>query len=215
MKSYFVLEQLINRLKIALTKSLPGQEAQYLMAPMHRERIELEKLETQHYKPSAVMILFCEDENGNLFIPLTERMTYDGVHSGQVSLPGGKFETRDGDLMHTAQRECYEEIGIDAIEVIGKLTPLWIPVSGFLVHPFVGISKLKNPVMKNQEREVKMILKLSAQNLLNDEIVKQGTMTVMNTVNIKTPWFEIEGLKVWGATAMILSELKELIKTTF
>ena len=207
------MEQIINRLKNALTKALPGIEAQYRMAPLHRQRMELETLKIEDYRPSAVMILLCEDENGNGFIPLTERMTYNGAHSGQVSLPGGKFEADDGDLMNTAIRECYEEIGIREVEVIGKLTPLFIPVSGFIVHPYIGLCKIKNPVMKNHEREVKTLIKLSLEDLLNDAIVKQGEMQVMNTLNIKTPWFEVEGLKVWGATAMILSELKDVIKS--
>ncbi|WP_317896799.1 NUDIX hydrolase [Aurantibacillus circumpalustris] len=207
------MEQLINRLKTALAQTLPGAEAQYLMAPTHRQRYELRSLKAEEYKPSAVMILFCEDNSGNMFIPLTERMTYNGVHSGQISLPGGKFDKNDGDLSSTALRECYEEIGVKEIEMIGKLTPLFIPVSNFLVHPFIGVSKIKNPQMKNQEREVKTILKIGLQNLLDDSIVKHGSITVGDVV-IKSPWFEVENLKVWGATAMILSELKQIIKIT-
>lgn len=212
MKLDFILEQLVNRLKKALSETLPGIDAQYLMAPLNRARMSQEQLNTQNYKPSAVMILFCENEKGELYIPLTERMTYNGAHSGQVSLPGGKYEIQDGDLMYTAIRECYEEIGIKEIEVIGKLTPLHIPVSSFLVHPYVGICKIKDPVMINQEREVKRLIKLPVTDLLDERIVKEGTMKVMETMNIKTPWFEVEELKVWGATAMILSELKQVLK---
>lgn len=213
MKLHFVLEQLINRLKSGLTQTLPGAEAQYMMAPFHRQRTELNDLREEDYKPSAVLVLFCEDEDGKTFIPLTERMTYNGAHSGQVSLPGGKFEKADGDLASTALRECYEEIGVREIELFGKLTPLYIPVSGFLVHPFIGFCKIKNPLMKSHEREVKTILRLDPMDLLNENIVKEGNIEVMN-MNIKTPWFDVEGLKVWGATAMILSELKQLIKIT-
>ena len=158
------------------------------------------------------MILFCEDDAGKTFIPLTERMTYNGVHSGQVSLPGGKFEHGDADLASTALRECYEEIGVTEIDILGKLTPLFIPVSNFLVHPYIGVSKIKNPLMKNQEREVKTILRVNIHDLLNDNIIKQGSINV-GEMKIKTPWFEVENLKVWGATAMILSELKEVMKT--
>ena len=181
------------------------------MAPIHRQRYELNHLNAEEFKPSAVMILFCEDDFGNTFIPLTERMTYNGVHSGQVSLPGGKYEAGDGDLSNTALRECYEEIGVTEIEILGKLTPLFIPVSNFLVHPYIGVSKIKNPVMKNQEREVKTIVRVATEDLLNDVIIKQGTIQV-GEMFVKTPWFEVEKLKVWGATAMILSELKQLLK---
>ena len=214
MKLHFILEQIINSLKKALNKPLPGSEAQYKMAPMHRAQVEIEILKTKNYRPSAVMILFCADENGTPFIPLTERMAYDGVHSGQVSLPGGKFDIQDNDLMETAIRECYEEIGVKELEVIGRLTELYIPVSGFLVHPFIGFSKLKNPPMKNQEREVKTILKLGLNDLLSDTLVKTGTIELAESLKIKTPWFDVNGHKVWGATAMILSELKELMRTT-
>ncbi len=207
------MEQLINRLKNALVQTLPGANAQYLMAPFHRRKIELEELKEKDYRPSAVMILVCEDEGGKPFIPLTERMTYNGAHSGQISLPGGKFEQNDGDLATTAVRECYEEIGIREIEILGKLTPLFIPVSGFLVHPYIGLCKIKNPLMTSNEREVKTILRLDPMDLLNEQRVKKGSIEVMN-MKIETPWFDVKGLKVWGATAMILSELKQLIKTT-
>ena len=112
------MEQLVNRLKTALSKTLPGIDAQYLMAPLNRKKIDLEALQTEAFRPSAVMILFCEDSGGETYIPLTERMTYNGAHSGQVSLPGGKYELQDKDLMQTAMRECYEEIGVN--EKIGR-----------------------------------------------------------------------------------------------
>jgi 8-oxo-dGTP pyrophosphatase MutT (NUDIX family) len=214
LKFDFVLEQLVNRLKNALSKTLPGIEAQYRMAPLNRERVDVTKLELKDYRPSAVMILFCQDANDNWYIPLTERMTYNGVHSGQVSLPGGKFEPEDEDFVNTAIRECYEEIGIKEIDVIGKLTPMYISVSGFLVHPFIGVCKMKDPVMVNQEREVKKLIKLYVNALMDDSIVKEGSIQVMETMKIKTSWFEVEKLKVWGATAMILSELKEILRLT-
>jgi 8-oxo-dGTP pyrophosphatase MutT (NUDIX family) len=210
----FILEQLINRLKNGLSRPLPGIQAQYLMAPMLRERIEPGSLKEGQYRPSAVMILFCEDEENDIFIPLTERMSYQGVHSAQVSLPGGKYEPYDENLMNTAMRECYEEIGIKDLEVIGKLTQLFIPVSGFLVQPYIGVCNIKNPPMKNQPREVKTILRLKLDAFLSEDIIKQGSIEMPGNLKISTPWFEVEGLKVWGATAMILSELRELMKTT-
>lgn len=209
----FILEQVINRLKKALEQKLPGQDAQYLMAPLNRERIELKLQRSEEYKPSAVMILFCKDEEGHLFIPLTERMTYNGAHSGQVSLPGGKYDTADGDLSETARRECYEEIGVNELEILGKLTELYIPVSGFMVQPFIAYCKIENPVMTHHQREVKNILKLELDHLLNDSSIKHGTVKVLENLKIKTPWFDVQGYRVWGATAMILSELKELMRT--
>jgi hypothetical protein len=209
----FYLEQLINKLKHRLQSPLPGQDAQYLMAPVNRERIALEILKVENYRPSAVMILFCTDEQGEPFIPLIERMAYKGFHSAQISLPGGKFEAADSNLQQTATRECFEEIGIKDIEVLGSLTQLYIPVSGFLVQPFVGVCTVKNPAMISQQREVKTILKLGIDTLMQDSSVKSGSIETAEQLAIKTNYFEVESYKVWGATAMILSELKEVMRS--
>ena len=211
MKAQFILELFINKLKSELQKPLPGTAAQYLMAPVTRPKTDIENLTPDQYRPSAVLILFCKDENDNLFIPLTERIAYKGVHSAQISFPGGKYEKEDGDLEHTALRECFEEIGLrDNIEVIGKLTRLFIPVSSFLVEPYVTFCTLKNPVIVGQEREVKSIVKLSIEKLLDENGVEHGTVETTD-YKIKTPYFLVEGHKIWGATAMILSELKTLL----
>jgi 8-oxo-dGTP pyrophosphatase MutT (NUDIX family) len=208
------LELLTDKLKDALARELPGADAQYLMAPFHRNRIEAETLKVEQYRPSAVMILFCRDKEDKLFIPLTERASYNGAHSAQISLPGGKYDESDLDYAATAKRECEEEIGIKEVEVIGKLTSLFIPVSSFLVHPFVGICPLKDPVMVHHEREVKTILRLYVGDLLNDKmVVQKGTIELFNNLKIETPWFDVNGYKVWGATAMILSELKQLMRS--
>jgi 8-oxo-dGTP pyrophosphatase MutT (NUDIX family) len=207
----FVLELLLNKLKIELRSALPGVDAQYLMAPVSRARIDLASLEIGQYRPSAVLILFCSDDKNNLFIPLIERLAYVGAHSAQISFPGGKYEDGDGDLQNTAVRECFEEIGLrDEIEIIGKLTPLYIPVSGFLVEPYIGFCKIINPPMVPHEREVKNVLELSLNNLLDEKLIELGTVEVDGN-KIKTPYFLVEGHKVWGATAMILSELKTIL----
>lgn len=208
------MEAFVQKLKDRIKQPLPGQEAQYLMAPLHRARIETETLKVKEYRASAVMILFCENEEGHIYIPLTERMSYKGAHSGQISLPGGKFEEQDMDLEKTAIRECYEEIGINDLEIIGKLTEIYIPVSKFLVQPYVAICRQKNPTMIIQEREVKSIVTLEMETLLKAETIESGRIEAMHNMIVTAPWFNINGHKVWGATAMILSELKELIRTT-
>lgn len=207
------VQQFINKLRNTLQEGLPGQDAQYRMAPSYRERLGAEALGSGQFRPSAVLVLFCKGADESLYIPLIERMPYHGVHSAQISLPGGKFDNADGNLQQTALRECYEEIGIHDVEIIGQLTELHISVSGFLVQPFVGFCKTENPLMQIAEREVKTMLKLKVEDLLNESIIESGTFEVVNRYKITTPWFNVEGHKVWGATAMILSELKELIKT--
>jgi len=204
---------LINKLKLRLQQPLPGQDAQYLMAPVDRERFDPEVLKVKNYRPSAVMIVFCEDAQGDLFIPLIERMAYNGVHSAQIALPGGKFEDTDVNLEQTAIRECFEEIGLKDIEVIGQLTQLYIPVSGFLVQPFVGICPVADPAMINQQREVKAIVKLKLGTLMSNDSIKKGIIETAQKMQINTSYFEVETYKVWGATAMMLSELKEVLRS--
>ncbi|MDO8999095.1 MAG: CoA pyrophosphatase [Bacteroidota bacterium] len=206
------MEELINKLKIELKKTLPGIEVQYEMAPLSRPRVDVKTLEKSQYQLSAVLIVFCLDEDGNVFIPLIERGVYNGLHSGQIGFPGGKFETSDENLQNTAIRECYEEIGLGSgIEIIGKLTSLFIPVSSFLVEPYVGVCKNKGPLMIPHEQEVKNVLKLFLNNLMNINTIELGELEVDGN-KIKTPYFLVEGYKVWGATAMILNELKTILE---
>lgn len=213
------MEQFINTLKAELQKTLPGSTAQFMMAPFNRSKVDLEKLSSNDYKLSAVMLLFCLDQSNNWFLPLTERYNYLGVHSGQISLPGGKFDATDGTTENTAIRECYEEIGVkDGIKIIGRLTSLFIPVSGFLIEPFVGIITEKDPLFIANEREVKNIIRFQITDLLDHESVKDGSIELpgeAKNLKIKTPYFSLGDYKIWGATAMILSELKAVIKPIF
>lgn len=214
------MEQIINNLKQALQNNLPGQAAQLIMAPSTRPNIDLDAINAKAYKPSAVMILFCQDADGKWFLPLTQRFSYNGAHSGQISLPGGKFDKVDLSLEQTAIRECFEEIGVkNDVEVLGKLTSLHIPVSGFMVEPYVGIYTKKQPEFKLQEREVKTIIKLKMLDLHNNSIVQRGNIDLSDNdrgFKIEAPYFLIEEqYKIWGATAMILSELKTVTKSIF
>ena len=179
----------------ALKNRLPGRNAQLKMAPMNRARINLDDIEIQTYRKSAVMILFCEDENQNIFIPLIERMSYDGVHSGQISFPGGKFDIDDVDLKNTALRECLEEIGIIDADIIGELSDLPIPVSKFLVKPFLGISSQVNPKFNINKREVNAVIILDLKNFLENDLVREGEVEIGGGVNITVPYFEVQNKK--------------------
>lgn len=201
----------IHSLKIKLNAPLPGIEAQFEMAHVHRPKTNLNELIPGNYKSSAVLLLLIQREN-DFYIPLTERHTYEGAHSGQISLPGGKQEERDDSLEQTALRECYEEIGLNNhITVLGQLTPVYIPVSNFLVNPYVGVYTQNNIDYNLNPSEVKSLIELSTSDLINPELVKTTTINAAPGIKLKTPYFDVQGKIVWGATAMILNEFKKLL----
>lgn len=206
------MDSLIKSLKDRLTKALPGVEAQFKMAPIHRAKFDVASLDPSSYRKSAVIVLLYR--NGESFsVPLLKRHDYKGNHSGQIGLPGGKHDDTDGELVNTALRELNEETGLDQndIEILGALTPVFIPVSSFYVQPFVGVYTGKEIVFNIDAREVKHLITLDI-NLLKDEsIVTEGGIVSGEGYKVKTPYFSVEGEVVWGATAMILSEFKALI----
>jgi 8-oxo-dGTP pyrophosphatase MutT (NUDIX family) len=139
------------------------------------------------------------------------RPTYEGIHSGQISLPGGRFELTDEDIKQTALRETYEEIGIDPAEVtiIGQLTQLYIPPSNYLVQPFVGFTS-GSPAFNPQPEEVEQIIEIPLTTLLDENNLVQKEISV-GDIQFSTPSFVINGTTIWGATAMILNEFKEIL----
>lgn len=159
------------------------------------------------------MVLLCIDQAGQWFIPLTKRRSYAGVHSAQVSLPGGKFDAGDVTLENTARRECEEEIGIKDLEVVGSLSSLAIPVSGFMMQPFVGICTVAAPDFSLQVREVDKLIQLPLEALKTGQIIRKGSIQMESGFLIESPWYELENEKIWGATAMVLSEFAEIIKS--
>lgn len=195
---------------------LPAEAAHIKMAP--KERAEaLKNLDLQAINPriAAVMMLFYP-KNGKTHLVLIVRNAYNGVHSSQIAFPGGKYETFDASFKDTALRETQEEVGVlsEKIEVIKEFTPMYIPPSNFLVHPFLGISK-EELLFHPDEREVADIIELPLSFFLNDEIIIEATLSTSYGNNILVPAFNIQNHIVWGATAMILSELRDVLKTTF
>ena len=210
------MKEWILRLKNALELPLPGEKAHVLMSPMGRGNTEeyLSKL-TQPPRTSAVMLLLYPVDN-EFNIVLIKRPSYDGVHSGQISLPGGKMEESDKDFEDTAIRETWEETGVEknTIEILGALSRVYIPPSNFLVYPYIGVCK-SAPVFNPDKREVENLLFAPVTVLLDDLIVKEEVFKsgLGNGWKVKAPYFEIVGEKVWGATAIILSEFKEILKS--
>lgn len=160
--------------------------------------------------PSSVLILLFPAADGirTVFI---KRPRYDGVHSGQISLPGGKAEPGDPDTGYTALRETEEEIGVPAGEItlIGKLSELYIPPSNFLVTPWIGYVTF-TPVFKPDPSEVDGLLEALIRDLADDRNVKEVLISV-HGMELKAPAFVMHGEVIWGATAMILSEFREVI----
>lgn len=202
----------IEHLQGSLQQTLPGEQAQYLMAPhLRATKEQLISLHPQ-YRKSGVMVLIYP-VNDVPHLALTKRTTYDGAHSGQVSFPGGRQEEFDPSLAETALRETSEEIGIPAklVQLHGQLTELYIPASRFVVYPFVG-SLPDKPNFVRDKKEVEKVMDTQLSALLNPILVKTTRVTIFDGREIETPYFDFHGEIIWGATAMILSELAELMK---
>ena len=196
-----------------LNQQLPAFDAHVIMAPEER-KASLEPDYYLKYNPrnSAVMMLFYP-KDGNATLVLTKRSTYAGVHSAQVSFPGGKAELTDKDLAYTALRETQEEVGINPgdINIVMPFTKIYIPPSNFLVVPFLGIMQ-ETPQFMPDPAEVAEIIELPLDMLLDDSIINRTPIQIFQSQSITVPAFKVGEHIVWGATAMILSELKETIK---
>lgn len=196
-----------------VTVDLPATSAHIKMAPLERIKILEEGFENQtNARKAAVMMLFYP-KNGITHLILIKRNTYHGVHSSQIAFPGGKAEKFDLDLKETALRETFEEIGIhaDKIKVIRDFSSVYIPPSNFLVQPYLGVSE-SNLVFNLQADEVAGIIEFPLSMLLDDNIIITKTIETSYSKSIMVPVFQIEHHSVWGATAMMLSELKEVLK---
>jgi 8-oxo-dGTP pyrophosphatase MutT (NUDIX family) len=194
-------------------ESLPAAYAHAKMAPIER----LELLNNFSYeglspKKAAVMMLFYPKENQTHLV-LIVRNSYPGVHSSQIAFPGGKVESYDATMADTALRETEEEIGIhkSAIEIIKEFTEIYIPPSNFLVAPFLGIS-ISEPSFVLQPDEVAGIIELPLTVFLDDKNVVTRKLTTSYAASIDVPAFLVKEHVVWGATAMMMSELKETLK---
>ncbi|WP_338227534.1 NUDIX hydrolase [Algoriphagus taiwanensis] len=165
-----------------------------------------------NHRKSGVLLLFYP-EHGQAYFPLIKRPQYLGVHSGQVALPGGKMDPEDLDVIQTALREAEEEIGVNrrSIEVLGKMSELYIPASNFLVSPIVGLINAK-PDFIPEEKEVDRIISSSVSGFLDRRIRKQTLLELGSGIRLDTPYFDIDGEIVWGATAMILNELSRILE---
>lgn len=205
----FDLEQFTSKINEELSKGLPGFDAQKIMSPSLRDHA-LGNSDQSIAKDSSVLILFYP-KNGQLYLPFIKRTTGSTNHSGQISLPGGKYEKSDSDRIITAIRETNEELGVDCnkINIIGLLTELYIPVSNFMVLPVLGYCTQK-PDFKISKFEVDELIEIPVQKLLSQENIYDFSFKKKD-ITVHAPYFDTKGHKVWGATAMILSEVRALL----
>jgi 8-oxo-dGTP pyrophosphatase MutT (NUDIX family) len=208
LETIFDLEQFTRILNDELNNGLPGFEAQKLMSPSIRDHA-LKTSNPSIARDSSVLLLFYLKE-GQLFLPFIKRTTGNTNHSGQISFPGGKYEESDANRTITAIRETNEELGVDCkiIKILGFLTELYVPVSNFMVLPVLGYCE-KRPDFKLNEFEVEEIIEMPVAQLFEEDNINEFIIE-QNGFKIHAPYFPAKEHKIWGATAMILSELREI-----
>jgi 8-oxo-dGTP pyrophosphatase MutT (NUDIX family) len=198
-------------LRRRLAEPLPGLEAQLRMAP--RPRLSPDPAAV--LRPAAALLLVYPD-GGRWHIPLTVRSSRLRHHTGQVALPGGRLDRVDESPEDAALREAYEEIGVApaVVEILGRLTPLPIAVSGHLLHPIVAIATARPPFAIAAD-EVERLIELPIDRLLEADAIawEERVRSIPPNGVMQVPFFEIEGARVWGATAMVLAEFAELLRS--
>jgi 8-oxo-dGTP pyrophosphatase MutT (NUDIX family) len=194
-----------------LSRPLPGRSAQLKMSSLARIQELMRFSPPEDARQSSVLILLYPLE-GSIGLVLMLRPEYGGVHSGQISLPGGKFEETDESLIYTALRESQEEIGIDPgqVQIIGQLTEMYIPPSNFQVTPVVGYQSSR-PVFTADPKEVAKIIEIRLDDLLDEKNRQMKNMKLSLGFSLKVPSYFINNNIIWGATAMILSEFREIV----
>ena len=197
------IESLGSALRRALGGPLPKASAHKRMAPRPRTGWKPDVLPTNCRDAAALLLLY--PKNAVTHLLLTVRTDHLPTHQGQVSLPGGGVE-RDETTVEAALREGWEEVGIrpEQVDILGLLSPLHIPVSGFILHPVVAFAE-QRPELRARQGEVARILEVSVEGLCSAERVREETR-VFAGQSYEVPFFLVDGCKVWGATAMVLAE---------
>jgi 8-oxo-dGTP pyrophosphatase MutT (NUDIX family) len=201
----------ISRLQARLKQPLPGSSAHDPLRATSLGTIKPDFRHTNPPRPGSVLILLYP-VGKEIHFPLTQRAEYTGAHSGQISLPGGKAEPGEK-IEDTALREGEEEIGIrlEQITVIGRLSEFLVIPSNFIVTPVVAYAPAR-PVFEPDPVEVVKVLEGSIDDLISEEAVQVKEITAARIYKLMAPHFLIEDQVVWGATAMILNELRMLIQ---
>ena len=204
------IESVAEYLKTRLAKPLPGNEAHQIMRATAIGNLRPKFDHLLPPRPGSVLILFYEDDQ-RIYFPLIRRQEYVGAHSGQISLPGGKSEPGE-DSIQTALREAEEEIGVsrELPQVIGMLSNFLVVPSNFLIRPVIATISTK-PVFKKDPYEVADILHGTLDALIDEKAVYHEEILV-GEYKMMAPHFKVNGAIVWGATAMMLNELRVILK---
>lgn len=208
-----IADLFISSLKKTIEKGLPGEEAHQLLMPLKRPLSSVAKNDATSYRESAVGIVL-HPFNQSIHCILIRRPSYAGVHSGQISFPGGKRDASDLDLEFTARRECFEEINLPHhhADLIHPLTEVFIPVSKFSVQPYIFYTE-NLPQLTPDDREVEEIISFDLFDLTRNTEIPRTTIPMNAGFTMKdVPYFKIQGHIVWGATAMMLGEMKVLLE---
>ena len=211
MKKKPLTRNTIQFLEEVLQSPKPGLDAQLVMMPHPRpgNRIYSE-VEDSCLKAGVLILIYPREDQ--LHLVFTRRTSRVDFHQAQISFPGGQQE-QDESFKEAAVREAHEEVNIppDAVRILGELTPLYIPPSNYCVYPVVGVAD-ERPDFHPSELEVEEVIEVPLDHLLDPENVRKE-MWHYKGRNIEVPFYSFKGHKIWGATAMILSELIELLKT--
>ncbi|NVO18283.1 MAG: CoA pyrophosphatase [Bacteroidetes bacterium] len=209
---YRKFDEFIVNLKSALLKPLPGLQSQLKLAPVHRIDELQQDVPNDAIESSVLILLFpFEDKIQTCVILRTE---YDGVHSGQISLPGGRKEVADADHSVTALRETREEIGVDEsrVTLLGPLSALYINRSNYVVFPYVGYTSSR-PTFTPEPGEVQAVIELDIEEFLKPGAITHKMLHFENGFSLEAPGYQFEKRFIWGATAMIFSEFIDIISS--
>ena len=205
----------INDIKQKLQRPLPGYLSHKKMSTANRDEELLRfKANPQNAKKSAVFILLFNDDD-RLKVVFIRRSFYVGIHAGQIAFPGGRFEESDLTVQNTALREIEEEIGVksDKIEIIGRLTDIYVPPSNFLISVFVGFMKEK-PMFTADVREVDEIIEVDLDEFFKAGVIQEMEFVVSsNNYSVLAPYYKVKNADIWGASAMVMTELLDILQT--
>ncbi|WP_372368937.1 CoA pyrophosphatase [Candidatus Uabimicrobium sp. HlEnr_7] len=207
-----MLQEFLVQLKKQLTSELPGVEAHRKMASYLRITAEQALNRKKNVRLSAVLLLLYAKKE-SIHTLLIQRPTYKGVHSAQMAFPGGRKEPEDKNLQQTALRETEEELGIsrNKINIVGQMTKVYIPPSRYIVAPYIGYMD-EPPTLIPDPKEVAEVVSVSLNELLAPETIKKAKVAVGKyKMKLKVPCFDVQQRIVWGATAMMISEFRDIV----